>query len=282
MKTDDADEIDLASLSRSVWRFRRMTLAVSLIFGLLFGIYAFTAKPIFRAQVVVTAARDRSSGGMGGLASQFGGLASLAGLELNPGATGAMQESAAILESRNLAQEFIMRNGLLPELRRASDANKTLWRAVDNFKKDFLSIVKDQRKGVTTVAVEWTDPAVAAAWANAYVALANELVRNRTIAESTRNIGYLNEQLAKTSDVELRKVMYNLIESETKTLMIANGRSEYAFEVVDPAVTPELKVRPHRLYTVLTGLVVGFGFAVILAVLRDRIGRKRVRPIAVA
>jgi hypothetical protein len=223
----------------------------------------------------VTPARERNTGGAGALATELGGLASLAGVDIATGGLGNMQTAAAVLESHHLAEEFIRRNGLLPELKRASSRNSTLWRATEFFKKGVLTIVKDQRKGVTTVTIQWTDPATTERWANGYVALANELLRNRALEEATHNIAYLNEQLAKSNDVELRKVMYSLIENETKTLMLANGRREYAFQVVDPAVTPELKAGPHRLILTLIGLTIGFGLAAFTAVIRERVGRHR-------
>jgi uncharacterized protein involved in exopolysaccharide biosynthesis len=275
MKANKEDELDLAALVHLLWRHRRLVALVSLMGALVAGILAFTAKPIFRAEVVVTPARDRSMGGIPSLAGQLGGLASLAGVDLTPGNLGTNAESSAVLESRHLAEEFIRRNGLLPDLQRASNERSSLWLAVDRFKKGVLSVRKDQRRGVTTVAVEWTEPATAATWANGYVALANELIRNRAMEDSTRNIAYLNEQISKTNVVDMRKVMYNLIENETKTLMVANGRTDYAFEVVDPAVAPELKVRPHRLFLVAIGFTVGFGLAAVIALVRDRISRYR-------
>jgi uncharacterized protein involved in exopolysaccharide biosynthesis len=271
----DGEDLDLAVLSRLLWRKRRLMAVGSLIGALLFGIWAFTAQPWFRAQVVVTPTRERNTGGVGALATELGGLASLAGVDIAPGAMGNLQTSAAILESRYLAEEFIKRNGLLAEMQRESGRNLTLWRATDGFKKGVLTIVKDQRKGVTTVTINWSDPATTARWANEYVALANELIRNRAVQDATHNIAYLNEQLAKTTDVELRKVMYNLIENETKTLMLANGRPEYAFQVVDPAVAPELKAGPHRLILTMVGFTIGFGIAAVIALISERVGRHR-------
>jgi uncharacterized protein involved in exopolysaccharide biosynthesis len=272
---DASEDLDLGVLSRLLWRRRRLVMIGSLIGALLFGISAFTAQPWFRAQVIVTPARERNQSGAGALASELGGLASLAGVDITPGGLGDMQTSAAVLESRLLAEEFIKRNGLLPELQRASSRNKSLWRATDFFKKGVLTIIKDQRRGVTTVAIDWTDPATAARWANGYVALANELIRNHALEEATRNIAYLQEQVAKTTDVELRRVMFNLIESETRTQMLANGRAEFAFQVVDPAVAPELKAGPHRLLMTLIGLTVGFGFAAVIALIAERVARHR-------
>jgi uncharacterized protein involved in exopolysaccharide biosynthesis len=280
MKDHEPEEFDLNALMRLWWQQRRLMTIFSLIGAILVGIIAFTSKPVFRAETVVTEARDRGNGGLASLGSQLGGLASLAGLSLGGGLNGNAQY-AAILESRNLSEEFIKRNGLLPELQEAS-GKKTLWLVVDYFHKGVLSVRKDLRKGITTIGIEWTDPATAARWANGYVALANELIRTRAIDEASRNITYLNEQIAKTDVLELRKVLYSLVENETKTLMVANGRADYAFEVVDPAVAPERKIGPHRLIMTLIGLVLGFALGTVVAFIRDRVQRHRRSVAAVA
>ena len=99
------------------------------------------------------------------------------------------------------------------------------------------------------------------------MALANETLRSRALSDSSRNIQYLKEQIAKTDVVELQRVMYGLIEIEMKTLMLANARTEYAFTVVDPGVTPERRVWPRRTLMVLSGGVLGvfLGFLLALA-----------------
>jgi LPS O-antigen subunit length determinant protein (WzzB/FepE family) len=116
---------------------------------------------------------------------------------------------------------------------------------------------------------------VAARWANGLVALANELIRTRAIDESTRNIAYLNRQLEQTNAIELRTALYDIVKNETKTLMLANGRTDYAFETVDPAVPPERKVGPHRAMMTLVGLAIGGVLGTIIAFIRNRIRRHR-------
>jgi len=71
------------------------------------------------------------------------------------------------------------------------------------------------------VSIDNGDAVTAARWANGYVALANELVRSRALDDAKRNVAYLNEQIARTNEVELRRIMYNLVEDQTKTLMLA-------------------------------------------------------------
>jgi hypothetical protein len=69
--------------------------------------------------------------------------------------------------------------------------------------------------------------------------------------------------------------MYSLIENETKNLMVANGRIEYAFAIVDQAVPPEIKAGPHRLINTLVGLIVGFGAGAVMAAGLDWLRRWR-------
>jgi uncharacterized protein involved in exopolysaccharide biosynthesis len=175
-------------------------------------------------------------------------------------------------------QEYITRNDLLPRLSHGSKVPLTLWRAVQLFEKN-VSIRQDPRRGITTLTVEWTDAVTAARWANGLVALANDLLRTRALEEAQRNIVYLNAQVDRTNEVELRRAIFNLIESETKTLMLANGRTEYAFRVVDPAVSPEIRSGPHRTLLLATGLLVGLflGGVAVLTVdwVRRRVARLR-------
>ena len=55
-------------------------------------------------------------------------------------------------------------------------------------------------------------------------------------------------------------VIYNLIEEQTKNIMLANVREEYAFKIVDPAIVPEIRVRPARRKIAIMGLLVGLLF----------------------
>lgn len=276
------EEMDVIGLLALLWRRRVVVSVACLLCGLAAAAIALTSPIYYRAEAVVAEAQNRDMSAGGGLESQLSGLAGLAGINL-PSRASLSQQDAAILESRHLVEEFISRNDILPLLSRRSKKPPTLWLAVKQFKEGVVSVRADLRRGVTNVGVEWTDPVTAARWANGYVALANEIIRRRALDESNRNIVYLTNQLARTNDVELRRVIYNIIESETKTLMLANGRPEYAFTVIDPAVPPEVRDRPHRTLIVLVGLAFGLaiGFAASLVLEQiERSQQRRRRPSA--
>jgi len=268
-------EIDLFELWSRVWRRRWMVIAISAVFVAASVTYALLAKPMYRAAVVIVEVHDDALGGAASLANQLGGLASMVGV--NIGGMKSDNNGVAVLNSRHLTEEFIRRNSLVNKIIEMPGPHRTMWYAVKAFRDSALTIREDTRANKIEVEVEWEDPRLAAEYANQYVALANELVRVRTLTEATRNIEYLNEQIEKTTVVELRRVMYSLIETETKRLMLANSRTEYAFTVIDPAVTPEMRASPKLTQLVVTFTFVGGVLGSLLALLLDARSRRRQR-----
>jgi uncharacterized protein involved in exopolysaccharide biosynthesis len=265
---DDTGDIDFARIWRVIYGSKYLILATTIVCTGIAAAIAWTITPIFRAETVITAVRN---GGMGQMSSQLGGLAniaSLAGVNLDSGSS-ADREAKAVLESRSLVEEFISKNNLIDVLTPQGAKAPTMWFAVKDFKESVLSFREDKHTGLVTIDFDWQDPAVAAKWANGFVALANERMRARAIDEATRNIAFLDAQIPQNSAVEVQHSIYNLIESETKTLMLANVRREFAFTVIDPAVAPERKYRPHRSLYVLFGWFLGFAIGVAAAYWRS-------------
>jgi uncharacterized protein involved in exopolysaccharide biosynthesis len=63
----------------------------------------------------------------------------------------------------------------------------------------------------------------------------------------------------------MRAVLYNLLESEKQKAMLANVNEDFALEVIDPAVAPEIREKPKRKLIVALGGVCG-GFLGVFAV----------------
>ncbi len=270
--SDRRDEINVISLLEVAWRYRVFIALVALI-AVLIGVYAaLTTRPVYSAEVVVTEVENDNMGGAGSLAGRFGGLASLAGITL--AGNGPSREAQAVLNSRYLAQEFIRRNALAPQLTKKAKT-QSLWFAVQRFRDKVLKITQEKEKGTTSVAIKWDNPNAAARWANDYVALANEIVRTRALDDSSRNIRYLKEQIPKTDVVEIQRALYGLVENETKVNMLASTRKEYAFTVVDPAVAPEERVWPRRALIVVSGGFLGGVLGVLLALAHNMWRRHR-------
>ena len=143
---------------------------------------ALTATPLYRAEVVVIPTRESGVGDAASLASRLGGLAGLAGINLGAN-SGAGSDALAVLRSRNLVEQFVSSNDLVADLLpvRGLSSFGLRWIA---FVRTVVSIVTDNDRGTTTIAIKWRDPSVAANWADEFVALANDIVRTRALEDS--------------------------------------------------------------------------------------------------
>jgi uncharacterized protein involved in exopolysaccharide biosynthesis len=273
-ETDPA--ISVFELYRVLWKARwpiLITVTATTLIGLVLAL-VITKK--YEATIVVSpVATSASSNQVGALVSQFSGLASLAGISGTVDKK--VSESLAVLQSEALTRAYIEKNNLLPILFaskwdaankrwRVSDPKKvpTLWRGNEYFRKRVRSVTSDSKTSLVTMTITWTDPVLAAKWANELVEYTNATLRDKAIAETDKNIAYLNSEARKTDMVEQRQAIYSLMQTEINRAMIARGNDEFALKVVDPAFVPERHYFPNTiLWTIIGGV---FGLLVSVAV----------------
>jgi len=279
--TDEA--ISIGDIARVLWRARRY-LVIGAILGAGAGIgLAYAMTPIYRAEALVVPL-DPVEGGslMSGLTSQLGDLAALAGVGGNSGDF--RREALAYLRSRAIVDKLITEQELLVELLdcdpvKDSACGKTKNDAIRRFHTQVLKISEDRRSGLVTIAIEWRDPAKAAAWANAIVRMANEDLRRRAMAEAEATRAYLNDQIEKIPTIEVRTAVYRLIEGQLKSASVASSRQDYAFRTIDAATVSDLddEVRPNKPLMGVIWFLLGAaaGFFVFLFRKRERPGRRQ-------
>jgi hypothetical protein len=271
------DAINLRDFVLEIWRARiavAVTIAVCAVGGALAGLLL---PKQYEASIMLSPTSEEMNtgrlGGLASLASQYGGLASLAGLSM-PGKT-KKEEVLAVLQSELLTETYIRENNLLPVLYsklwdpvtkkwKTNDVKKvpTLWKANRYFDKTIRQVKEDRKSGLVLMTIKWKDPQVAARWANDLVKMTNEYLRAKAINESERHMDYLNDQLKRITIIEAQKAIYALLQDEINTQMVAKGREEYALKVIDPATVPERASSPGGL---LLGMV-GFACGTFLAI----------------
>ena len=131
-----------------------------------------------------------------------------------------------------------------------------------------LTVSEDKKTGYVTVSVEHQSPEIAARWVNWLVEDINAAVRAQDVEEANRSIEYLKQQVANTSLAELQAMFFELIQTQTQTVMLAQVRPEYVFKTIDPAVVPEKKSRPQRALICVLGTLLGGTLAVVIVLLR--------------
>ncbi|MEE4162950.1 MAG: Wzz/FepE/Etk N-terminal domain-containing protein [Woeseiaceae bacterium] len=264
------DELRLAELWSIVWRGKWRIVAITFVFSMLSVSYALFATEWYRAEVLLAPAEGRDVSPIQG---QLGGLAALAGMSLGGGDS---VDAIATLTSREFARDFINDEGLLPVLFPEEwDPEEERWLATDTddqpdirdavrrFHENILRVDEDRATGLVTVAVEWTDPDMAAEWASLLVQRLNSKLRDQTLKEAETNVAYLQGEMQKTNVVTLQQAVGRLVESELQKLMLARGTEEFAFRTIDPAQPPDRRIRPKRSLIVVVGTLLG-GFIALI------------------
>lgn len=234
--------------------------------------WAWTAELRYKAEIkLMPREPEESNPALQSLLGQFGGIASLAGLSL--GGASSEQEFIAWLKSRRTAEDFIQGNDLLPVLFAAQwDASAGTWSksiepedipTMDDawtlFNRQIRRLSQDQKTRLITLEVHWKDRIAAARWANSLVREANQQLRDRAIEEADASLRYLEQQLRKTSVVELQQAIYRLMEMQIKRKLVADSRPDYAFTVIDPATPPDADnyESPRRFLLLIASLPLG-------------------------
>jgi LPS O-antigen subunit length determinant protein (WzzB/FepE family) len=281
--TPDDDVFDLVALWNVLWLGKWPIIATTFLFTVASVILAISLTEWYRAEVLLAPSDASAVPAIGG---QLGGLAALAGVSSGGGESA---EALAILRSRDFARDFIEEFNLL-EVFFADDWDEQTgkWRIPDEddwpdqrdaikfFHEDVLSVSEAFDTGLVTLAIEWTDPAIAAEWAMVLVERLNHRVRQRALLEAETNVAYLQGELTRTNIVTLQQAIGRLLEAEMQKLMLARGNEEFAFRIIDSAEIPKERSRPRRALIVMTGAILGGLLGVLFVVLRRRVGDHKV------
>ena len=292
------DEIDLKELFMVLWSGKWLISAVTGLAAAISVVVALSLPNIYTASALLAPA-ESSGGGLSGLMKQYGGLASLAGVSLPGGEEGSRaQLGMQLMKSRAFIGNFVERRDILPELMAVESwdagsgdivfdsesydaASKTWVRDVEPPKlakpsaqeahkafAEVLGVSEDKQTGYVTVSIDHESPIVAAQWVNWLVEDVNAAVKAQDVSEAEKSIEYLKQQVANTSLADLQAMFFELIQSQTETVMLAEVRPEYVFKTIDPAVVPEEKSKPSRALICVLGTLLGGMLGVVIVLIR--------------
>ena len=291
------DEIDLKELFGVLWEGKLIIAAVTGAAAVIAVIVALAMTNIYRSEALLMPASGGD--GMGSLAAKYGGLASLAGINLGGGGAGDKTTLAIeVIKSRQFLQSFIEKRDILVPLMAAEGWNRgddtleidddlydietqqwirevdppktpepSLQEAHEVFTK-LVSVSQDKESGFVSLAIEHVSPSVAQQWVTWLVEDVNDIIRQQDVAQAERSIAYLKEQIASTSLADLQAGFFELIQQQTETIMLAKASPEYVFRTVDPAVVPEEKSKPKRALICVLGTMLGGMLGVLIVLIR--------------
>ena len=292
------ERVYLSDIVQAVWAGRLIVVLFVVVSSAVSVLYALSTPDLYRASALLAPAEE-GSGGLGGLLQQqYGGLASLAGLSVSSGGLTKTQLAIAMMESRIFTSKFVEEHKLLPELLAVDHWNsetrtvvydealvdiksgqwigdeKPIESDVYAALQSAITITEDKASNLYTVSVMHRSPDIAQQMVIRLISDINETIRQKEIEEAKQSIEYLKMQAANTLLADLDQVLYELVQSQMQTMMLANVRPEYVFVTLDPAVIPEERESPNRALICIVGAFLGGVLGLFVAFLLHFLKRK--------
>ncbi len=292
------DEIDLKELFSALWAGKWIIIATTFLAAVISVVVALSLPNIYKSEVLLAPAEENQGGGLSALASQFGGLASLAGVNLSQGGADKTTLALELLKSRSFIGEFVEKHDLkatimaangwdmatnrltydediynsqtntwVREVKAPKKPEPSLLEVHEVFVKENLVVTQDEETGLVKISVKHYSPFIAKTLTDELVKAINAKIKHDDIAEANRSIAYLTEALEQTPVADMQATFYALIEKQQQTKMLANVRDEYVLKVIDPPMIPEKKFSPSRVLIVFGGALFGFIISVFLIAL---------------
>lgn len=292
--THPDDEIDLRELFSILWGGKWLILVSTVIVAAAGVFYALYKPNIYQASALLAPSQSEGGSQIGG---QLSGLASLAGVNLGGGDANKTTIAKEVLQSRAFLTDFIHRYELQAPLIAAKGWSQnteewsydrevynpengewladneglsqkpTDWDLVKTFREQ-LSVSENKDNGMITVSIKSLSPQAAKDWVSWLVRDINEHMREQDVEEAEASVAYLEAKLRETNIAGMQQVFYQLIEQETRTIMLASAQQEYVFKTVDPAVAPQEKSEPKRALIAVLAVMLGGMLGVFIVFVR--------------
>ena len=290
-KKDPIDSIDLTDLFRILWSERLIIILSTLSVSIIGVIYALSLPNIYTSKALL--APTQQEGGVNNALRSYGGLATLAGINLPSSSSGNVTEAIETLSSFKFFKDSFLPNIFLPDLIAVdswnSDTNnvnydnslynidKNEWTskdAIPSTQKAFkiflgqISVSKDDSTGFITISANHQSPYKAQSWLETIIFSINQTLREDQKKRASLSIDYLYKQIAQTSYAEIKQQLSSLIQQETEKLMLIEANEDYIFKVIDPPIAPEEKSGPFRSIICIMAAFLGGMLGILIAVTR--------------
>lgn len=282
------------------WRFIKYSAIVYILITSLLLVILLNMPNKYRAQGLYTPAESIENSSLGSLAGSLGGLAGMAGINLGGSNRDKIQMSVEIIKSKTFIYSIIADNNLAIDLFAAEDwdieknnilinpklYNKKQKQWVRDVKypklpqpsdfelykefKEKLNISLDDKTKMLKISFEHYSPFFAKKVVDIIVNSINFKMQQREIKEAQTSIMLIEASIDQTEFSEVKTLLYELVQEQTKRLLLAQTKEFFVLEPIDPPVVAEEKASPKRgliliVFTLLYGV-----FSLLLLVFRNK------------
>ena len=293
------NEVDLRELFYVLLEGKWIIVSVTSFVSIIGIIYSLFLPNIYESKAMLVAVNP-SSGISGALQSYSGLAAGLTGIRLPSGGDeGNSTKAIKKISSLSFFENNILTNIYLPDLMAVKSWDyKTNTLAFDNsiykidsntwvrdysypqqqipsaqesfevFSTEHLSLSEDKKSGFITLSIKHQSPFIAKKWADLVVNEVNAFYRQKDKSESERAVSYLNQQISMTVLSEIKQVLAQLLQEETKKLTLIEANKFYVFDYIDPPAVMEQKLEPKRALICILSALLGGMISFLLVLIR--------------
>ena len=294
-------EINLTELFYVIWDGKWIITSLTVFASTVGVIYSLLLPNIYESKTLLAPVSPSSS--ITGALRNYSGLAGLAGITLPSSVDeGNSIEAIQKISSLSFFENNILPNIFLPDLMAVkswnSKANTLFYNeSIYNVKngswiggstkipsaqqsfevfKTHFALSEDRISGFVTLSIKHQSPFVAKQWAKLVVDEINNFYRQKDKSESEKAANYLNQQISLTGLSEIKEVLAQLLQEETKKLTLIEANKSYVFDFVDPPAVMEKKSEPKRALISILSFLLGGMISILLVLIRHYASSKRI------
>ena len=295
---DFDDEIDLRELFYVLLEGKWIIVSLTAFVSIIGVIYSLLLPNIYESKTML--APVNASSGISGALGSYSGLAGLAGISIPSGGDeGNSAKAIQKISSLSFFQNNILANIHLPDLMAVKswnaktntlifdesiyDTSSNTWirdfsypqqqipsaqEIFEVVKTEHLSLSEDKKSGFITLSIKHQSPFVAKQWVELVVNEVNAFYRQKDKLESERAVSYLNQQILMTGLSEIKQVLAQLLQEETKKLTLIEANQYYVFDYIDPPAVMEEKSEPKRALIFILSALLGGMLSILFVLIR--------------
>jgi len=298
------NDINLQELVNVLWQAKGVIISVTAVMSVIGVMYSLLLPNIYQSKALLVPVIPTSN--ISRTIGNYNTFAGLAGVSLPSNVDrGNSAKALEKISSLSFFEDNILNNIFLPDLMAVKSwdsktntiiyddsiyniENKT-WvgeysqlenkmpsaqKSFSVFKSEHLSLVEDRKSGFITLSIKHQSPFVAKKWAELVVNEVNSFYRLKDKLESEKAVGFINNQISMTGLSEIKRVLAELLQEETKKLTLIEANEFYVFDYIDPPAVMERKSEPSRALICILSAIFGGMLGVLSVLIRHYIFRK--------
>ena len=285
------DEFSIREFIEIVWSSKNTIISIGFLSFIFFLAFTLSKPNFYTSDTLLRVNDTESDSSISRLASSYSGLASLAGVNLQTNSNSKSNLVLATINSKEFFEHLSTFSEVLPNLYAAKGYDEEKQEVIFdadlfnpeeggwqipvpsplNVHANFIEglvVSQDQDTGFIYLSVEHISPKFAYFLCNLILQEANNLIREKQLAESYKAQEFLNKQLEKNLSMEVKKSTIQILEAQLQIQMIANVRGEYMVSPIDKPYIPLHKSGPDHFKNSFLGLLLGLGLGLLLSLIR--------------